>query len=255
VAGYPPPRPTGPPPPNTQPPAQSRPHAPQGDDRQRPVYRTRHPVIGVLLLTILVALACVLPVAVSVFAIVAALVLRVGNSLLGDLADRRSVRGNSPSDPLMAVLGTPWALVKAVLMTVVTTPLAIMFGACVWGVLAYIGKQTTDSAAAYAAGAFTAGLFILPGGGAPRKAVKRTLTGVIRTPGAAMVVTIVIGTLAFFAVMTALNSKASWVPWRPPSRVIDDLVQRGHDSAAGLIGGLIGDLMNRIGLGFLTFWS
>jgi hypothetical protein len=212
-------------------------------------------VVGALLLTILVALACVLPVAVSAFAIVAVLVLRVGNYLLGDLADRRSVRGSSASDALMAVLGTPWALIKATFVTIVATPLALMLGVLVWGGLAYLGKQTTDTAAAYAAGAFTAGLFILPGGGGPRKAVKRALTGVIRSPGAAMVVTIIVGTLAFFAVMTALNSTASWVPWRPPSRVIDELVQRGHDTAAGIVGGLIGDLMNRFGLGFLTFWN
>ncbi|MFC7648171.1 hypothetical protein ACFQX6_52685 [Streptosporangium lutulentum] len=60
-------------------------------------------------------------------------------------------------------------------------------------------------AAAYAAGAFVAGLFILPGGGKPRRAVSRVLTGAIRSPGAAMVTTIVLGTLAFLAVMTALN--------------------------------------------------
>lgn len=52
-----------------------------------------------LLLTILVALACVLPVVVSVFALAAALCLRVGEHLFGDLAQRRSIRGSSASDP------------------------------------------------------------------------------------------------------------------------------------------------------------
>lgn len=254
------------PPPQAPPPAGGYPPAPYPDrrvagypppreERERPAYRTRHPVIGLLLLTILVALACVLPIVVSAFAIVAVLVLRVGNHLLGDLIDRRSVRGNSASDALMAVLGTPWALIKATFATALITPLAVIFAACVWAALAYLGRFTVDTAAAYAAGAFTAALFVLPGGGAPRKAVKRTLTSVIRSPGAAMVVTITVGTLAFFAVMTALNSTASWLPWRPPSRVIDELVRQGHDTAVSLVTGLIGDLMSRFGMGFLTFWS
>jgi hypothetical protein len=245
VAGYPPAQPTAPP--------RQRPAA--DDERDRPAYRTRHPVIALLLLATLVALACLLPVAVSAFAIVAVLVLRVGDHLLGDLADRRSTGGGGASDALMAVLGTPWALIKATFATVFATPLAAVFAAIVWAVLAYAGHFTTDTAAAYAAGAFTAGLFLLPGGGAPRKAVRRGLTAAIRSPGAAMVVTIVVATIAFFAVMTALNSTASWLPWRPPSRVVNDLIEQGHDTAVGIVTGLIGDLMDRFGMGFLTFWS
>jgi hypothetical protein len=203
--------------------------------------------------------ACLLPVTVSLFAIVAALCLRVGNYLVGDLAERRSVRGSSGADPVLAVLGTPWALIKATLATTIQVPLAAMFGMCVWGALVYLGKLDTDPAAAYAAGAFVGGLFVLPGGGAPRKAVARTLTSVIRSPGAGMIVTIVVGTVAFFAVMTAVSADASWAPWRPPSVAIDDIVtslkRKGEDTVVNLIGGLIGDIMDRLGLGFLTFWN
>lgn len=116
-----------------------------------------------------------------------------------------------------------------------------------------------DPAAAYAAGAFVAGLFLLPGGKAPRKAVARTLTAVIRSPGAGMIVTIVVGTVALFAIMTALSADASWAPWRPPSVAIDkivgDLQRKGEDTVVNLIGGVVGDIMDRIGLGFLTFWT
>ncbi|MFC7648170.1 hypothetical protein ACFQX6_52680 [Streptosporangium lutulentum] len=94
-----------------------------------------------------VALACAFPVVVSVIALVAALCLRVGEYLLGDLAQRRSVRGSSATDPLLAVLGTPWALIKAVLATLVTAPLAAMFGMCVWGVLVYVGGMGVNDAA------------------------------------------------------------------------------------------------------------
>ncbi|MEV0421566.1 serine/threonine-protein kinase [Streptosporangium canum] len=257
VAGYPAPPPTGPAQPYAPPAVQPRPHTPPQD---RPRYRTGHPLAAVLLLTILVALACVLPVMVSAFALVAVLCLRVGEYLFGDLAERRSVRGNSATDPLLAVLGTPWALIKAVLATVVTAPLAAMFGMCVWGVLVYIGQMKTDPAAAYAAGAFVAGLFVLPGGGKPRKAVSRALTGVIRSPGAAMVTTIVLGTLAFFSVMAALGMAPSFAPWDQPSDVVEAVkrewqtqVENGKMGVLDLIGGLVKDLMRSLGLGFLTF--
>ncbi|WP_433497741.1 serine/threonine-protein kinase [Sphaerimonospora sp. CA-214678] len=267
VAGYPPsPQvaapPTAPPmPPQavarpTAPPAEA---APYGRDPSRPRYRAAHPILAGLLLVVLVALACLLPVTVSLFAVVAALCLRVGHHLLSDLAARRSIRGSSGADPFLAILGTPWALIKSTLATLVQVPLAAMFAMCVWGGLVYIGKMATDPAAAYAAGAFVAGLFVLPGGSAPRKAVSRALSSAIRSPGAGMVITITVGTVALFAVMTAISADASWAPWRPPSVAIDhvvaDLRRRGEDTVVNLVGGLLGDIMDRIGLGFLTFWN
>ncbi|GII02726.1 serine/threonine-protein kinase [Planobispora takensis] len=262
VAG-PAPQPTGPARPYAPPPAAPRPYTPPPAPRQeRPPYRTGHPLAAALLLTIVVALACVLPVVVSVSALVAVLCLRVGEYLFGDLAQRRSVRGNSASDPLIALVGTPWALIKAGVATLITGPLAAMFGMCVWGALVYIGNMGTDRAAAYAAGAFVAGLFVLPGGGKPRKAVSRVLTGAIRSPGAAMVTTILLGTIAFFSVMAALSMFPSFAPWEPPSEVVDRLTtqwrEQANESAMGvtdLIGGLVDDLLNQLGLGFLTFWK
>ncbi|GAA2848791.1 serine/threonine-protein kinase [Streptosporangium fragile] len=266
VAGYPAPPPTGQarpyPPPQTRP----RPHTPQPPPAPRTPpgerYRAGHPLAAVLLLTILVALACVLPVMVSAFALVAALCLRVGEYLFGDLAQRRSIRGSSAGDPLLVVLGTPWALVKAVAATAITAPLAAMFGMCVWGVLVYIGGMKGDPAAAYAAGAFVAGLFVLPGGGKPRKAVSRALSAVIRSPGAGMVTTIILGTLAFFTVMAALSMAPSFTPWQAPSEVVESLKDQWRRSAnegamgvMDLIGGLFDDLVNSLGLGFLTFWK
>ncbi|MEU6429317.1 serine/threonine-protein kinase [Microbispora sp. NPDC046973] len=249
VAGHPEPR-VAPPP---------APAAPYEPEPRRAPYRAPHPVLAALLLATLVALACLLPVVVSLFAVVAALCLRVGQYLLGDLADRRAARGSSGADPLLAVLGTPWALIKAGLATVVQVPLAVMFAMCVWGGFHYLGGVRPDPAAAYATGAFVAGLFLLPGGKAPRKAVSRTLSAVIRSPGAGMIVTIAVGTVALFAIMTALSADASWVPWRPPSVAVDhivaDLKQKGQDTVVNLIGGVIGDIMDRIGLGFLTFWT
>ncbi|MFD2349188.1 serine/threonine-protein kinase [Nonomuraea ferruginea] len=98
-------------------------------------------------------------------------------------------------------------------------------------------------------------LFLLPGGGSPRKAVTRTLTGVLRSPGAATVAVLVMGTVALFAVMFALGGTPSWEPWRAPETVIEELTTRAHDSATGLITGLVDDLMRELGLGFLSPWS
>ncbi|GIH78742.1 serine/threonine-protein kinase [Planobispora longispora] len=263
VAGYPAPRQAGPAQPVAPPPARPRPNTPPAAQAPaRAPYRAAHPLAGALLLAIVVALACVLPVIVSASALVAVVCLRVGEYLFGDLADRRSARGSSASDPLLAVVGTPWALIKAGAATLITAPVAAMFGMCVWGALVYIGQMGTDKAAAYAAGAFVAGLFVLPGGGKPRKAVSRVLTGAIRSPGAAMVTTLILGTIAFFTVMAAIGMIPSFTPWDPPSEVVARLTRewkaQAHESAMGvmdLIGGLVDDLLNKLGLGFLTFWK
>jgi serine/threonine protein kinase len=234
------------------PPAQERRPEPE---RDRPPYRTGHPLLAALLLVVAVTGARMLPVLVGVFMVVAVLCLRVGEYLWSDLAQRRSVRGNSASDPLLALLGTPWALIKAALMTIVVTPLAGMFALCVWGALHFLAGLTTDTAAAYGASAFVGGLFLLPGGGPPRKAVARTLTAVIRSPGAGMVVTIIVGTLAFFALVSAMSALPSWVPWQAPSKAINTLSDHARSSAMGLMSGLVKDLMDNLGLGFLAFWG
>ncbi|MEU8249875.1 serine/threonine-protein kinase [Nonomuraea sp. NPDC048916] len=258
VAGHPAPQ-TGyrpPPPPATQgrhqPATQSRPYSPPAERRR---YPAGSQLIGALLLVTLVALTVMLPVAVGAVAVALALVLRVGEYLFGDLVERRKVRGSSAADPLLALVGTPWALVKASLVMLVHVPLSILFGVCVWGVLRWGGGMSVNDAAAWAAGAFTAGLFVLPGGGAPRKAVTRTLTSVLRSPGAATVALLSVGTIALLAVLFAMGQETSWAPWRAPESAIKELARTAQDSTIGLITGLIDDLLRQVGLGFLSPWS
>ncbi|MFD1936062.1 MULTISPECIES: serine/threonine-protein kinase [Nonomuraea] len=257
VAGFAPPppqqqaavRPYTPPPA----PASQRPYAPP--PAERPRYRVGHPLIAGLLLALLVALAVMMPVMAAAAAVVIALVLRVGEYLFGDLVARRQLRGSSAADPALILLGTPWALIKASLVSLVQVPLSILWGVCVWGVLHYGLKVQSDQAVAYAAGAFAAGLFVLPGGGAPRKAVTRTLTSVIRSPGAGLVVALVVGTAALLAVMFAMGQEPTWHPWEQPSDVVRELTRSARDSVTGLITGLIDSLMTSLGLGFLSPWS
>ncbi|MGP3956144.1 serine/threonine-protein kinase [Nonomuraea sp. 3N208] len=251
VAGYPAPQPrTAPPPPAPRytPPPQYTPPA------ERKKYLFGSQFTGLLLLVTLIALTVMMPVMVGAVAVVLALVLRLGEHLFGDLVKRRQIRGSSGSDPLLVVVGTPWALVKSALVTAVHVPLALLFGVCVWGVLYWAGQMSVNEAAAYGAGAFAAGLFVLPGGGAPRQAVTRSLTGVLRTPGAALVAVVLVGTAALFAVMFALGQQPVWSPWQAPETVIDQLAGEARQSTIGLISGLIGSLLDDLGLGFLTNW-
>ncbi|PZG54099.1 serine/threonine protein kinase [Spongiactinospora gelatinilytica] len=262
VAGYPPPQPAGRPA-AYAPPGEARPYEPPAPPRERrPPYRVSHPVLGALLLATLVGAAFIMPVLVSALAIVLVLCLRVGEHLFGDLAERRKVRGNSGADPVLALLGTPWALIKAGLGTAVHVPLSVMFGMCVWGVLAYGGGMSTNGAAAYAAGAFTAGLFVLPGGRKPRRAVSRVLTGVIRSPRAGMVTAVSLAVITAFVLLIAFSTAPSFAPWKPPEQVIENLTdefrRRTDEASMGavdLVTGLIGDLMSSLGLGFLSPWS
>ncbi|MEV1171086.1 serine/threonine-protein kinase [Nonomuraea sp. NPDC049784] len=250
VAGYPAPQPTAPsqarpytPPPQYQPPAERR------------KYLFGSQIVGLLLLVTLVGLTVMMPVMVGAIAVALALVLRLGEYLFGDLVKRRQVRGSSAADPLLALVGTPWALAKSALVTAVHVPLALLFGVCVWGALYWAGRMGVNEAASYAAGAFAAGLFVLPGGGAPRKAVTRSLIGVLRSPGAALVAVVLVGTAALFAVMFALGQDPVWSPWRAPESVINDLAGDAKQSTIGLITGIIDSLLGDLGLGFLTPWS
>ncbi|MEV0621325.1 serine/threonine-protein kinase [Nonomuraea sp. NPDC050404] len=256
VAGQPPqdrrlvPQPTAP--------SQVRPYTPPPQytpPSERKKYLFGSQFVGLLLLVSLVALTVMMPVMVGAVAVALALVLRIGEYLFGDLVKRRQTRGSSAADPLLAVLGTPWALLKSALVTVVHVPLALLFGVCVWGVLHWAGQMSVNEAAAFAAGAFAAGLFVLPGGGAPRKAVTRTLTGVLRSPGAALVAVVAVGTVALFAVMFALGQDTVWTPWQAPETVIDNLANDARQSTIGLITGLVGDLLKDLGLGWLNPWS
>ncbi|MFG6195810.1 serine/threonine-protein kinase [Nonomuraea sp. JJY05] len=250
VAGYPAPPPTSP--------SQVRPYTPPPQytppsERKRYLFGSQ--VVGLLLLVTLVALTVMMPVMVGAIAVALALVLRLGEYLFGDLVKRRQMRGSSSADPLLAVVGTPWALVKSALVTAVHVPLALLFGLCVWGLLHWAGGMSVNQAASFAAGAFAGGLFVLPGGGAPRQAVTRTLTSVLRSPGAALVAVVLVGTAALFAVMFALGQDPSWYPWRAPKSVIDELANNAQQSTIGLITGLIDSLLSDLGLGFLTPWS
>ncbi|MEO3870458.1 serine/threonine-protein kinase [Nonomuraea sp. B12E4] len=249
VAGYPAP-PQDPRP--YQPPPAPRPQT-QPAERRRYLFGSQ--VVGLLLLVTLVALTVMMPVVMGAVAVALALVLRIGEYLFGDLVKRRQVRGSSAADPLLVLVGTPWALVKSALVTLVHVPLALLFGVCVWGVLHWAGGMGVNEAAAYAAGAFAAGLFVLPGGGAPRQAVTRTLTGVLRSPGAALVAVVLVGTAALFAVLFAMGQDPSWEPWRAPQSVINDLATDARQSTVGLITGLIDSLLDGLGLGFLTPWN
>ncbi|MEO3792628.1 protein kinase [Nonomuraea sp. B10E15] len=253
VAGYAAPRPTAP--------AQARPYTPPPEPRkytppsERKKYLFGSQFVGLLMLVTLVALTVMMPVMVGAIAVAIVLVLRIGEYLFGDLVKRRQVRGSSAADPWLVVVGTPWALVKSALVSAVHVPLALLFGVCVWGLLHWVGQMSVNVAASYAAGAFAAGLFVLPGGGAPRKAVTRTLTGVLRSPGAALVAVVLMGTAALFAVMFALGQDAVWTPWRAPETVIEDLASDARQTTVGLITGMIDSLLDGLGLGFLTPWN
>ncbi|TDB96251.1 serine/threonine protein kinase [Nonomuraea longispora] len=253
VAGYAAPRPTAP--------SQARPYTPPPEPRtytppsERKKYLFGSQFVGLLMLVTLVALTVMMPVMVGAIAVAIVLVLRIGEYLFGDLVKRRQLRGSSAADPWLVVVGTPWALVKSALVSAVHVPLALLFGVCVWGMLHWVGQMSVNLAASYAAGAFVAGLFVLPGGGAPRKAVTRTLTGVLRSPGAALVAVVLMGTAALFAVMFALGQEAVWAPWRAPETVIEDLASDARQTTVGLITGMIDSLLDGLGLGFLTPWN
>ncbi|MGN9837274.1 serine/threonine-protein kinase [Nonomuraea sp. H19] len=168
VAGYPPPPPSPPP------------YTPPADPQ--PFWLSRR-FVGVLLLVTLVALTVVMPVIVGTAAVALSLALRIGEYHFGD--EQRT-------------------LFKAVLVTFGHLLLALAFGILAAAFLHWASKMSTSAAESFAAGAFTLGLFVLPGAGAVRQAAMRTLARGLPGRRAATVAVAVMGPVALVSLIAAL---------------------------------------------------
>ncbi|TMS00641.1 serine/threonine-protein kinase [Nonomuraea basaltis] len=161
-----------PPPPPSTPPA----------DPRRFLHSSRF--VGVLLLVTLVALTVVMPVIVGTMAAALSLALRIGEYLFGE--NRRT-------------------LFQAVLVTVGHLLLALAFGILASSLMQGAGRMPAGHAESFAAGAFTLGLFVLPGSGAVRQAATRTLARVLPGRSATVVSVAVMGPIALLSLIVALG--------------------------------------------------
>ncbi|GAA3592663.1 hypothetical protein GCM10022419_089460 [Nonomuraea rosea] len=138
---------------------------------------------GVLMLVTLVALTVLMPVTVGAAAAALALALRAADHYLAE------------SRP---------ALSRAALVAVGHLLLSLAFGIAAATVLHLAGRLSTNHAESLAAGAFTLGLFVLPGAGAVRRTVARGLSRVLPGHRATVVTVAVLGPIALTSMIVAL---------------------------------------------------
>ncbi|SEF94707.1 Serine/threonine protein kinase [Nonomuraea solani] len=149
--------------------------------------------VGVLALVTLVALTVMNPVVMGLMAVALSLALRAGERVLGE-----HIGYEYDDDEARP----PWSMIGAVAVGNLLASLA--FGIAVAGVLHWAGDLSTDSAESLAAGAFTLGLFVLPGSGVVRRTASRILARLLPGPSATVVTVAVMGPIALTAVIVAL---------------------------------------------------
>ncbi|MGV9379339.1 serine/threonine-protein kinase [Nonomuraea sp. NPDC003707] len=139
--------------------------------------------VGVLVLVTLVAATVVMPVAVGLVAAALSLALRAG-------------------DHFFAETRPPFG--RAALVAVGHLFLSLAFGTVVATLLHLSGRLGTSHAESLAAGAFTLGLFVLPGAGVVRQVAARTLARLLPGRNATVVTVAVMGPVALTSVIVAL---------------------------------------------------
>jgi hypothetical protein len=175
--------------------------------------RRTHPLLSLAAMAIAVAASVVRPVAGTAVSLAVIFLLRAADRARSNLAARRSSRGAKAGGLLVAVATAPWAMVRAVLGSLLLAPLALAAAAAI--AAATIITVTPDPyplAGAYGAGTLVAFYGIGPGSGRPRRQLGRLLGSVARTPAATAVTGLLVGALAVVAVAAAASRAPGYWP-------------------------------------------
>ncbi|MCF6476892.1 hypothetical protein FAF44_52565 [Nonomuraea sp. MG754425] len=95
-------------------------------------------------------------------------------------------------------------LTRAALVAIGHLLLSLAFGIVAGGLLNLTGLLSAAHAESLAAGAFTLGLYVLPGAGAARRTASRVLARVLPGSSAIVVSTAIMGPIALIATIVAL---------------------------------------------------
>jgi hypothetical protein len=187
------------------------------------------------MMVIAVSVAVVLPVAGTLLALGALVLLRAGALAGRGVAQRRTERGVRATDHLFAAAAFPWFLFRSVLATVLLAPFALAVAAAVGvGALIAMPVDSLPRAVAYAAGALVVFYGLGPGSGKARGQLNRIFSGVIGSRSTQAVALIALGALAVAAAAAAATSTAAYWPLVAPTDIIPHLpgwhgvTQLGH---------------------------
>jgi hypothetical protein len=163
-----------------------------------------------------VALSIVLPVAGLAVSLVAILLLRTADLSHSVLTRRRTERGTRASDVPFMIIRSPWALLRALLGTLVLAPLALTCGAAAAAVTIIADHASPlVTAGAYAAGAVVACYGFGPGSAKPRRQLGRLFGTVARRRIPAAITAMVVAVAAVAVVSLALTQPHDLWPFTP----------------------------------------
>ena len=193
-----------------------------------PLAPRRHRTLTLAVLVMAVGITVILPVAGTALVLALIAVFRAGDRAQRGLAARRSTRGPRPTDALVVVLSTPWALARSILLTMLVAPFLLLIAAVVTVVLITVmrGSQLLV-VGAYGAGVFAALNCLGPGSRAPRRQLNRLFNAIAPTRLAGAAAAIMLGALAAaFVCMAMIKAPVYW-PAPDPHSLLGQLPGAG----------------------------
>jgi hypothetical protein len=171
-------------------------------------------LLAVAAVAVAVSVSILLPVAGMLAALAGLLALRAASHTVGSLARRRSARGSRATDPVIAAVVFPGALLRSALRMVLLAPLAALVGGIV-AAIAIVAVRTDPLplAGAYAAGAIVAFYGLGPGSSGSRRPLVRFFNGLGRTPVSAVIVFVGMAAVAIGAIAAAASHPPFYWPF------------------------------------------
>jgi hypothetical protein len=161
-------------------------------------------LLSLVTMVIAVAASLLLPVAGTIVSLAVIVALRAAERVRDSLSRRRGGREARVTDIFVAVLTAPWAVLRALLATLLLAPLALTVAALAAAVT-LIATRPLTAAGGYAAGAFIAFYGLGPSSRAPRRQLALIFGAVTRTRLSATVATVVVAALALGAATAAVS--------------------------------------------------
>ena len=171
-------------------------------------------LLAVAAVAVAVSVSVLLPIAGMLAALAGLLALRAASHTGGNLARRRSARGSRATDPVIAAVVFPGALLRSALRMLLLAPLAALVGGIVAAVtIVAVRTDPLPLAGAYAAGAIVAFYGLGPGSSGSRRPLVRFFNGLGRTPVSAVIVFVGMAAVVIGAIAAAASHPPFYWPF------------------------------------------
>jgi predicted Ser/Thr protein kinase len=198
---------------------------PAAAGRSEGAQRRRYPLLVIATMVIAVGISVILPIAGTLGALAALVLLRAGALAQRGVDQRRTDGGARAANGLFAAAAFPWFLIRSVLATLLKAPFALAVGAAA-AVITIVAEPSADPlprAVAYGAGALVAFYGLGPGSGKSRRQLNRIFAAIIGTRTTEAVALIGLLALALATAAAAASSAPAYWPLVAPTGFIPHL--------------------------------